>query len=125
MKQYKDEKLHREGRLICIFKRLAAGLKAIKSKSIKAIPGMFIFTIGVYIIVNTANNIGPYADDFDIILNQIATFIYFLIMMFLLLIYLVLIGMPMDAKMVSWNLQRIGLKNSIGEIPKLISKDKN
>lgn len=30
----------------------------------------------------------------------------------------------MDAKMVSWNLQRIGLKNSIGEVPKLISKDK-
>lgn len=124
MKQYKDERLHREGRLICIFKRLAAGIKAIKGKPIKVIPGIFIFTIGVYIIVNTANNIGPYADDFDIILNQIATFLYLLIMMFLLLIYLVLIGMPMDAKMVSWNLQRIGFKNSIGEVPKLISKEK-
>ena len=124
MKQFKDERLHTEGKILCLLKRIKVGIEYITKKPVKGIPIIVIITLVGILVFQKNRELGIYYDDFDFILNRIIIFLLFFIMIVAVIIYLILIGLPIDAKSVSWNLQRIGLKNSIGEVPYLIKKTK-
>lgn len=124
MKQFKDERLHIEGKILCLLKRIKVGIEYIVKKPVKGIPIIVIITLVGVLVFQKNRELGIYYDDFDFVLNRITIFLLLFIMIIAVIIYLILIGLPIEAKSVSWNLQRIGLRNSIGEVPHLIKKIK-
>ena len=45
MKQFKDERLHIEGKILCFLKRIKVGIEYIVKKPVKGIPIIVIITL--------------------------------------------------------------------------------